>query len=99
SGDTTASPADQWVTIDDTYDDDTFRLYYDDPATAHVLGGPGSAETLDDLRFENDNSGYYSPGRRLVQAWNQVTVPAGGRVVLMHFVVQEINRAGSRAAA
>ena len=101
SGDAQAGPADEWATVDDSDDGDTFRLYYDEPATAHVVGQAGSAIALDGLRFESDNAGYYggSGARRLVQEWSTLTVPANGRVALLHFVVQQVNRAGSRAAA
>ena len=99
SGDAAVQATDEWATLDDSYDGDTFRLYYDEAATAHVHGQAGSAVSLSALRFENDSAGYYGPGKRVVQTWTPVTVPANGRVILMHFVVQQVNRAGSRAAA
>ena len=66
-----------------------------------MQGQPGAPVSLGGLGFEQDSGGYYGGfyARRLVQTWSQVSVPANGRVILMHFVVQEVNRAGSRAAA
>ena len=59
SGDAAPQATDDWTTLDDGYDGDTFQLYYDDPSTAHVQGQPGAPVSLGGLRFEQDSGGYY----------------------------------------
>jgi hypothetical protein len=49
-----------------------------DPVLAHVFGGPGAPLTASEISFTGDN---------LLYRW-EVTIPAGGRVALMHFAVQ-----------
>jgi hypothetical protein len=92
---------DTWITMDDGTDNDPYDVTNSVPATAHVLGQPGAARSMDVLDFQ---SGAYDPNygvnpKILASQWNALTVPAGGKVVLMHFAVQETSRAGARAAA
>ncbi len=84
SGDSTVTTADTWFATDDTLDGSG------DPALAHVFqGGPGSlvSATMASISFDN-----------LVWEFS-VTVPAGGRVAILGFAVQENTRAASLATA
>ncbi|MCZ7678373.1 MAG: hypothetical protein M5U28_06205 [Sandaracinaceae bacterium] len=83
SGDAFASTADLWFASDDSSDGSG------DPSLAHVFSGSSSSITPSAVSLVTDN---------LTYTWN-VTVPAGGRVVLMHFAVQTSNRAASVAEA
>ena len=92
----TGTNRDTWVVLDDSNDSDPF-ITYSQPATAFVLGAGGVTQN-DKLTLETVGSGYNGT-RNLETGWSAVTVPANGRVVLMHFVAQQINRAGAKAAA
>jgi hypothetical protein len=103
SGDTnldTVTAPDYWVTMDDSVDADPFALdpvsgLASVPATAHVFGVAGASHLADVLDFRVEGDSVKTLGYR----FNAVTVPAGGKVVLMHFVVEQINRAGAKASA
>lgn len=82
---------DIWATVDDGSDADPF-ISTSEPATAFVFGDR-SRGTPD--RFNHVSSG----PNRLEAGWSRITVPAGGRVTLMHFAAPQIGRAGARAAA
>jgi hypothetical protein len=100
SGDASVQNTDNWVTIDDGTNTDPFVDNYTEASTAHVHGQAGAVKALDAAVFETDNTGYYTyNGSRLVQNWNQITVPANGRIALMHFVVQQTTRESSKASA
>ncbi len=60
-----------------------------DPSLAHVYQGSGAPNPVSTVSRSGDNIAY---------TWN-VTVPAGGRVVLMHFAVQTGSRAAAEAEA
>ena len=63
-------------------------------AVAHIFAGPGSPQPLWSIQQE--------PGFVVVaplQTWRGLVVPAGGRVVLMHFAVQHTDAAAAQAAA
>lgn len=83
---------DTWVVMDDSTDADPF-LTSSQPATSLVLGPVDSVIPHDQLEMD------FSSGTSLVAGWSNVTVPANGRVVLMHFQVQQISRASAKAAA
>ncbi len=87
----TAAPqaSDSWVIVDDNTDADPF-ISASAPATALVAGGAAVRLPHDQLAASQD---------ALELGWSAVTVPAQGRVVLMHFAVQQVSRAGARAAA
>ena len=91
SGDATLSAADTWFTVDDSTDADPFVNYGTLPSLAHVLGQDAAAGLPTGLSMTSSSESE--------ALWTQVTVPAGGRVALMHFDVQQVNRAGARAAA
>ena len=97
SGDTnldTVTTPDYWVTMDDGADADPF-MSSSLPATAHVFGASGASHLADVLDYRVEGDGVKTLGYR----FNAITVPAGAKVVLMHFVVEQINRAGAKAAA
>jgi hypothetical protein len=88
----TVSAADSWVVLDDEIDTDLL-LEPQQPATAHVFGAPGAPLPPDQVELASQDG---KPVLR--QRWSGVMVPAGGKVALLHFVVQQINRAGAQAA-
>ncbi|OGB21129.1 MAG: hypothetical protein A3I66_10075 [Burkholderiales bacterium RIFCSPLOWO2_02_FULL_57_36] len=96
SGDTqlqaSGAQRDTWVVTDDGTDADPF-LTSSQPATSLVLGPSDGTMPHDQLEMN------YSSGTSLIAGWSNVTVPANGRVILMHFQVQQINRASAMAAA
>jgi 5-hydroxyisourate hydrolase-like protein (transthyretin family) len=81
-----AATADRWFTIDDSTDG-----WSSSPALAFVFDGPGGAVRTSVAAFAPSNSAYWR--------WDNVTVPAGGSVAFMHFVVQQGTRAGAQASA
>ncbi|MDY6947003.1 MAG: carboxypeptidase regulatory-like domain-containing protein [Pseudomonadota bacterium] len=91
SGDTALQTADTWGVFDDSQDLDPFTTSSYGPATALVLGTAGASVP---------HTSFTRPANNRVEAeWAAVTVPAGGKRILMHFDVQQVNRAGARAAA
>lgn len=87
-----ASP-DRWVVIDDQADEDPFSGG-SIPATGHLFDGVGAAARVAAAGYELiGNTG------RLTYRWNGITVPAGGRVILMHFAFHQIDREAAREAA
>ncbi|HXG48854.1 MAG TPA: carboxypeptidase regulatory-like domain-containing protein, partial [Methylomirabilota bacterium] len=83
---------DRWVVIDDGTDGDPFMVG-GLPAVASVFDGPGASRRVDAASFVVVNG-----VGQLRLRWNSVTVPPGGSVMLMHFLVQQVNRvAGGEA--
>jgi len=93
SGDTVVGNGDLWVGIDDAVDEDILLANQQVSPTAFVFGAAGSP-ALPDLVGDAPIEG----GRSLTTRWSAISVPPGGRVVLMHFIIQQINRAGMTAA-
>ncbi len=95
SGDTTLSAIgdsrDTWFTVDDNVNEDPFLSYASMPSLAHVLGQDTAASLPASLALTSTVESE--------AVWSEIAVPAGGRVALMHFDVQQINRDGARAAA
>lgn len=94
SGDTvlqSGAQRDLWAMLDDSEDTDPF-VTTSIPPTGMVLSNAGASLPNDTFVFDNT-------ARTLEAGWAAVTVPAGGRKILMHFQVQQVNRAGARAAA
>jgi hypothetical protein len=87
---------DTWVVIDDTQDSDPFTGG-SPPATAFIMSAAKANQT-DQFEFKTVSSNYYQ-NKALSAGWGSVVVPANGRVTLMHFVSQQVNRAGAKAAA
>lgn len=90
----TLSAQDHWFVLDDALDGD-WMITPQQPTTAHVQGQVGSRVLADIVQMTDDAA----QRKNLEQAWNNLTVPAGGKVALMHFVVQQIDRASAQAAA
>lgn len=93
SGDSAVTAADRWLIVDDTEDGDVL-LGDAQPVSAQVFAGGGTAGQPDVVNLVTVDG---KP--RLTVRWPGLSVPAGGRVALMHFVVQQINRRGAQAAA
>jgi hypothetical protein len=91
SGDTTLDVTDSWGVFDDSTDGDPFLTTSHGPATAMVIGSAGAP--LNATAFTRATSS------RVEAEWTNVLVPAGARTILMHFQVQQVNRAGAIAAA
>lgn len=83
SGDSVVTAADQWFSTDDSTDSGG------DPSLAHVFSGTSPPVSPSAVSLSTDNLSY---------SWS-VTVPAGGRVVIMHFAVQSEDRASSMVEA
>ena len=79
SGDLLVTSADLWFATDDASDGDVSG----DPSLAHVFSGTSSSITPTMVSSSSDTLRYQ---------WS-VTVPAGGRVALLHFAVQTRDRA------
>lgn len=97
SGDTlldasNAETADRWVVLDDGADNDPFQNY-GPPSTAFVFDGDGGALRASTAAFRATSFG------QVEYRWNSVTVPAGGRVILMHVGLQQVSRAAAQASA
>ncbi|WP_133822062.1 carboxypeptidase-like regulatory domain-containing protein, partial [Tahibacter aquaticus] len=93
SGDAAVDAADRWVVADDE-DDGDISLSKQSPSLAHVFAATSGAQAPDSVAFVEDNGVGV-----LTQTWSTLTVPAGAKVSLLHFAVQQINRRGARAAA
>ena len=92
----TGADRDTWAVIDDTQDSDPFTGG-SPPATAFIMSAAGANQT-DQFEFNTVSNNYYQ-NKALSAGWGSVVVPANGRVTLMHFVSQQVNRAGAKAAA
>ena len=100
SGDATldvSDPAnpDRWVVLDDASDVDPF-VQVNLPPVAWVFDGQGGAARVGSAAFSQDPN---TLATSLSYQWNSVTVPPGGTVAYLHFLVQESNRASAIAAA
>ncbi|MEC7518420.1 MAG: MYXO-CTERM sorting domain-containing protein [Myxococcota bacterium] len=83
SGDARVDTSDLWFATDDAADG------AGDPSLAHVFSGASPGLGVSTASMSGDNLEY---------SWS-VTVPASGRVVIMHFAVQTTNRAAAAAEA
>ena len=95
SGDATLGPADRWVVIDDNRDVDALAVA-NLPSMAHVFDGPGGQTAVGNPSFEQDLDARFG---RLRTAWENVTVPPGQTVIIMHFAVQQTTRSAAQASA
>jgi len=94
-GNAVVEAGDRYAVIDDNRDLDPF-LATNLPAAAVVFegaGGPGPA-ALASYAIDFD-----AAFGRMRARWDAVTVPAGGRVALLHFLVQQTGRDGAAASA
>jgi hypothetical protein len=89
---TAGASRDLWLTVDDSSDEDPFTSgSY--PAVTTVLADASAAALPDQLSFTATSQPDLATG------WSTVTVPANGRVALMHFEVRQVNRGAARASA
>ncbi len=95
SGDALAGPGDRWVALDDDEDLDPF-LVGQLPAVSEVFDGDGASLSASVVEFTLDFNASFGRSR---QTWQDVTIPAGQSVALLHFVAEQVSRAGARAAA
>ncbi len=94
SGDTTIDQADAWVVIDDSNEvDPQYSSATNLPPLAFVSGGANARDALDVATWTPSGTVAYT------RTFQSVTIPAGGRVALMHFVVPHYSRPAARAAA
>ncbi len=94
TGDAVADAADLWLVTDDANEEDPFLRTTSVVPLGWVLADGTGAAPADVLFEESVGS---SDGRLTVRF--DFTVPAGGRVVLMHFVAMELSREAAEAAA
>jgi Carboxypeptidase regulatory-like domain len=94
SGDAALTTADTWITTDDAKDGDPL-IDPQQTSTAFLFGQTGANVTASQAAFAAAATG---TDKAATLRWQSITVPANGKVVLMHFAVQQINRAGATAA-
>jgi protocatechuate 3,4-dioxygenase beta subunit len=94
--DVTSANPDRWVILDDDLDSDPFLPAENLPPIAHVFDGLGGALQATSALWVID-----TPNRQgsLVEQFDNITVPAGGQVALLHFLSTEISRLGSLVSA
>lgn len=84
-GEIVLDPNNFWAATDDSSDGGL------DPSLAHVWDGPKGKDHIDYLRLSyHDDLEYF---------WNNVTIAPGQTVVIMHFAVQQTNRANAISEA
>lgn len=84
---------DAWLVVDDAIDRDILLRDNQSPPTAYVIGSEALPYPATTAEWQSD------AGSHLHHQWQSVTVAPGETVALMHFVVQQVNRDGARAAA
>lgn len=84
---------DRWVVIDDQSDADPF-VNHSIAASGHVFDGHNGSHSVALAQYE-----LIGPTGRLTYQWDQVVVPPGEKVILMHFALGQIKRDGARMAA
>ncbi|MFQ5788980.1 MAG: carboxypeptidase regulatory-like domain-containing protein [Acidobacteriota bacterium] len=95
-GDTLIDGSDLWLITDDGEDVDPFlQSVFSIPATAWVLAGEATSLGPASVLFE-ENVG--SSDGRLTVGYD-LNLPAGSRVILMHFVSPQLSREAAREAA
>jgi len=70
---------DRWLVVDDQDDADPFGAS-SIPATGHMFDGPGAG-----LRAAQASYSLIGQTGKLLTQWNDITVPVGETVILMHF--------------
>ncbi|MGH7885564.1 MAG: carboxypeptidase regulatory-like domain-containing protein, partial [Thermodesulfobacteriota bacterium] len=99
NGDDLVTSNDSWIVVDDQIDDDPF-LINNQPAVSLVFNDFNSSLTVSDASFvpivDEENRDFLS---QFQFSWDNLTIPAGETVILMHFVVQQSNRNSAQASA
>ncbi len=93
-----ASTRDRWVVLDDAQAGDPF-VVQGLPATSFVFDGSNAALAVASATFAAPDPQILLGPRELAYGWSGVTIPAGGTIALMHFVVQETSQPAAQAAA
>jgi len=85
---------DRWLTVDDGADGDPVaQSGAGTPALAFVFDGQGAVARAGTATFAGGTVGVLS------YEWQNITVPAGGTVALMHFGSQQTSRAAAQLSA
>jgi len=84
---------DRWIVVDDQEDTDPFKSG-SQPATGHLYDGTGASKQVATADYELIGQ----TGKFSLQ-WDNVTVPAGKKVLLMHFTFSQLDRYKARQAA
>jgi hypothetical protein len=91
---------DRWVIIDDDEDSDPFLNTNENlPPVAIVFDGAGGNVQASNVQWAPVPTNRFNLYGVLTERFGSVTVPAGGRVAIMHFLSSQINRQGALAAA
>lgn len=85
---------DQWLIMDDEVDEDHFLNHNQVPVTIHLYADADSLLPEPIVSYETNNQNF-----EVTQTWNQLEIPAGEKVILMHVLAQQINQAGASFAA
>lgn len=91
SGDKILGTDDFWVVSDD--DDGTFPFPNSDPTLAHIFGGPNARLGVSAVSLPPSGSD------NLSYRWNNLTIPPGQTIILMHFASQAATQPSATAAA
>ncbi len=96
SGDSAVDVGDAWIVADDSNAEDPQHTpsQSNNPPVAFVSGGQGARDVMDAVTWVSNTS-----GTTYTRTFQSVTIPAGGRVAVMHFVVPHYNRPGALASA
>ena len=86
-----AATADRWLVVDDGTNGDP-ALIGGQPATGFAFDGTGATVHAAVASYLGGNPGQLQLG------WNQVVVPPGGTVALMHFATQQTGRQAAAAS-
>ncbi len=92
-----ATGADDWVVVDDNLDVSPYSVGNNLPPIAHVWAGAGAPDGPDAGAFDVSAAG--TEINRLSVTYQNIVIPAGAKVSLMHFTSQELTQAAAQAAA
>jgi protocatechuate 3,4-dioxygenase beta subunit len=88
---------DRWVILDDDKDIDPFVDASENlPPLSHIFDGPGGTVQATSAQFTQDASNHQGI---LTEEFDNINVPAGGQVALLHFLSIETTRNSSLASA
>lgn len=93
-GDISLTNQDSWFLVDDDIDKDILIDQNQMPVSGTVISDDSAS-----LKPSDTSISYVDLAANVTESWNQITVPAGGKVSLMHFSLQQINRQGALFAA
>lgn len=97
---TSTNNPDRWAILDDIKDNDPFQdsgfLPENLAPVSHIFDGVGGAISASAAQFITDDSSRLGV---LTEEFDNIVVPAGGEVALLHFLSQETQRVNALAAA